>query len=97
MYRIGDGVPKDAVQALSWYRKAAEQGDASAQSSLGAMYIIGEGVPKDFVTAYMWRNLAAAQGHEIAKKARDTLESSMTPAQIAEAQKLSREWQPKKK
>ena len=96
MYAEGEGVPKDAVQAVSWYRKAAEQGLARAQGNLGAMYSRGEGVPKDFVTAYMWRNLAAAQGDEIAKKGRDALEKDMTPAQIAEAQKLSREWKPKK-
>ena len=96
MYATGEGVPKDAVQAVSWYRKAAEQGHASAQGNLGAMYSRGEGVPKDYVTAYMWRNLAAAQGDEIAKQARDALETPMTPAQIAEAQKLSREWKPKK-
>ena len=45
---------------------------------------------------YMLRNLAAAQGDEIAKKAREALEKLMKPAQIAEAQKLSREWKPKK-
>ena len=96
MYANGEGVPKDAVQAVSWYRKAAEQGDASAQADLGTMYDNGEGVPKDYVTAYMWRNLAAAQGDESGKKGRDALETLMTPAQIAEAQKLSREWKSKK-
>jgi hypothetical protein len=40
--------------------------------------------------------LAAAQGNESAKDARDAQEKSMTPAQIAEAQKLSREWKPTK-
>ena len=95
-YYNGEGVPKDAVQAVNWYKKAAEQGHVDAQSNLGSMYYKGEGVPKDFVIAYMWRNLAAAQGSEIARKARDALEEVMTPAQIAEAQKLSREWKPKK-
>ena len=94
MYATGDGVPKDAVQAVSWYRKAAEQGHALAQGNLGFMYATGDGVPKDFVTAYMWRNLAAAQGGELDKTQRDGLEKYMTPAQIAEAQKLSREWRP---
>ena len=96
MYANGEGVPKDAVQAVSWLRKAADQGLASAQFGLGLMYASGEGVPKDFVIAYMWRNLASAQGEGIAKPARDALETMMTPAQIAEAQKLSREWKPKK-
>lgn len=98
MYATGQGVPKDAEQAVAWYRKAAEQGDAEAQSNLGAMYATGQGVPKDYVMAYMWRNLAAAQSsNEISKQGRDALEGVMTPAQIAEAQKLSREWKPKKK
>lgn len=57
---------------------------------------MGEGVPKDLVLAYMWANLAAAQGNEMAKEARDVWEKQMTPAQIAEGQKLSRDWKPKK-
>ena len=56
MYDTGNGVPKDAVQAVSWYRKAAEQGYASAQNNLGLMYYTGNGVPKDFVT---WRHFPA--------------------------------------
>jgi uncharacterized protein len=81
---------------VSWYRKAAEQGKEWAQSNLGEMYAKGDGVSKDAVPAYMWSNLAAAQGNENAKNFRDALEKTMTPAEIAEAQKLSREWRPKK-
>ena len=33
MYANGEGVPEDDAQAVSWYRKAAQQGDASAQVS----------------------------------------------------------------
>lgn len=95
MYDTGVGVPKDAAQAVFWYGKAAERGDTDAQSNLGASFAVGVGVPKDLVMAYMWRNLAAAKGNEIAKNARDALEKEMTPAQIAEAQKLSREWKPR--
>ena len=98
MYYNGQGLTKDYVEAMRWYTKAALQDNADAQSNLGAMYSRGEGgVIRDMVTAYMWRNLAAAKGDEIAKTARDALEKSMTPAQIAEAQKLSREWKPKQK
>ncbi len=59
------------------------------------MYYGGEGVPQDDVQALMWFNLAGAQGHANAAKARDLLVLLMTPAQIAEAQKLAREWKPK--
>ena len=62
MYRRGEGVPKDAVQAVNWYRKAAEQGDAAAQFNLGNMYGRGEGVPKDAVQAVNWYRKAAEQG-----------------------------------
>jgi hypothetical protein len=43
----------------------------------------------------MWLNLAAAQDTGDATKSRDTLAAMMTPAQLAEAQKLAREWKPK--
>ena len=33
-YANGDGVPKDLSEAVRWYRKAAEQGHAPAQSAL---------------------------------------------------------------
>jgi hypothetical protein len=60
------------------------------------MYILGEGVPVDYVLAYMWINLAAAQGGADAQARKDIindiLEPRMTREQIAEAQRLSREW-----
>ena len=95
MYDKGQGVPQDYREAVKWYHKAAEQGDASAQSTLGGMYYFGQGVPQDFVQAHMWFNLAAANvatGKNYAD-ARNEIAARMTPAQIAEAQKLAREWQ----
>jgi uncharacterized protein len=95
MYRKGQGVPQDYAVAVSWYRKAAEQGDEHGQSSLGLLYESGRGVPQDYVLAHMWLNLAAASGSSIAPGARERVAGQMTPAQIAEAQKLAREWKPK--
>ena len=78
----------------------ARGGAVTVQSKLGLTYRSGAEVPKelvkDLVMAYAWQSLAAAQGNEMAQKAKEMLESSMTPAQIAEAQKLSRAWQPKR-
>jgi len=91
----GQGVAKDYVEAARWYRKAAEQNDADAQSHLGAHYGTGEGVAKDYVEAYKWRLLAAAQGDEKAKKAVTALEYLMTREQIAEGQKLARNFKPR--
>jgi hypothetical protein len=60
------------------------------------MYYNGQGVTQDYVQAHMWYNLAVSKGHENATKNRDNVAKKMTPAQIAEAQRLAREWQPKK-
>jgi uncharacterized protein len=94
MYSEGLGVPKDWVMSAHWYRVAAEAGDPQAQYNLAAMYNNGEGVPKDDVQAYMWFNLAGAAGDTSASQARERVARRMTQAQIAEAQRRSREWRP---
>ena len=130
------GVPSDHVEAVKWYRKAAERGNALAQVILGVMYDRGEGVPQDYAEAMKWYLMAADQGHVIAqnniavmfergrgvqqdyvqalkwykiavaqalasqnasyygafKNLENLAANKMTPAQIAEAQKLAREW-----
>jgi uncharacterized protein len=95
MYYSGRGVPQDYRAAAVWFRRAADQGDARAQVSLGLMYVDGHGVPRDYVLAYMWFNLAAAAGDNNAAEVRNIVTKHMTPAQVAEAQKLAREWKPK--
>jgi TPR repeat protein len=95
MYYAGSGVPRDYAEAVGRWRKAAEQGTAYAQNSLGNMYYKGWGVSQNYVTAHMWFNLAAASGDKVAGTNRDKVAARMTPAQIAEAQKLAREWKPK--
>ena len=91
-YARGAGVPEDDAEAVRWYRLAAEQGHAEAQWLLGIVHDHGAGVPEDDVLAYMWFNLAGAQGHVSAQESEDIIESRMTREQIAEAQRLSREW-----
>ena len=96
MYVGAQGFTKNPAQAAVLYRKAAEQGYPAAQFALGRLYADGGGLSQDYVAAYMWENLAASRaiGDEQRDYAqsRDGLEKLMTPAQIAEAQKLSREW-----
>ena len=60
------------------------------------MYAEGRGVAQDYVQAHMWFYLAAAQGDAKALKNRDSIAAKMTSAQIAEAQRLAREWKPAK-
>ena len=62
MYDKGQGVPQDYAEAVKWYRKAADQGNAPAQSNLGLMYDKGQGVPQDYAEAVKWFRKAAEQG-----------------------------------
>jgi TPR repeat protein len=96
-YDIGTVVPQDFAEAAAWYRKAAEQGLADAQFNLGNAYRDGTGVPQDYVESHKWRNLAAsrasAENQAEYAETRDAVAAKMTPAQIADAQTLAREWQ----
>ena len=49
--------------ALLLWRPLAEQGDASAQYSLGVMYDHGQGVPRNYSEALAWFRKAAELGH----------------------------------
>jgi TPR repeat protein len=101
MYRTGQGVPQDDAEAVKWLQRAAWQGLAEAQTALGNMYaqldgpVASNGLPRDYVQAHMWFNLAGAHGDAGAVSLRDTVARRMTPDQIAEAQRLAREWNPK--
>jgi uncharacterized protein len=97
-YGSGEGVPKDIRKAVSLFRQAAEAGHAEAQLQMGCLYqddTTDGGAPKNPVEACKWFSLAAAQGAAGAAKGQSDIEKIMTPEQIAEAQKLSREWKPK--
>ena len=59
MYATGEGVPRDAAEAIRWFRMAAAQGFARAQYNLGFMYADGLGVPQDAAEAVRWFRLAA--------------------------------------
>ena len=58
-------------------------------------------MPRDYILAYMWYNIAASrfppgEDRNQAVKNRYLLSKRMTPAQLSEAEKLAREWKPKK-
>lgn len=52
-------------------------------------------MPQDYVQAHKWYNLGATAGDKEAITNRDIVAGKMTPAQIAEAQKLASAWKPK--
>ena len=100
MYDRGYGVPQDYAEAMRWHRLAADQGQAQSQCLLRRRYDLGVGVPQDHVEAHMWYDLAASRmiGEEPfaavwnPSEARDGVAGRMDPTQIAEGQRLAREW-----
>jgi len=95
MYAQGRGVAQNDAEAAKWFRKAADKSLVEAQTILGLIYVKGQGVAQNYILAHMWFNLAAAQGDAAALANRDLLARMMTPAQIAEAQRMAREWKSK--
>ena len=61
-YHNGGGVAKDDMEAVKWFRKAAEQSHADAQYNLGVCYRDGQGVAQDDAEAVKWWLKAAEQG-----------------------------------
>ena len=61
-YEFGRGVPQGDVEAVRWYRLAADQGIPEAQFNLGVKYAKGEGVLQDYAKVVHWYRLAAEQG-----------------------------------
>jgi uncharacterized protein len=95
-YQNGVGTQRDVTEAAKWFRKSAEQDNIDAQFNLGEMYELGNGVQQDYVKAYMWFTLVASHGTRLyATRGIDRVAQQMSPEQIAEAQKLTRDWKPK--
>ena len=66
--QLGRGVSRDDNEAVAWYRKAADQGDVSAQANLGIMYFEGRGVPQDYEQAASWARKASDNGNAAAQE-----------------------------
>lgn len=93
IYSNGYGIPQDYEKSSYWYRKAADQGLVNAQIVVGFGYYLGRwGFSKDYVLSHMWLSLAASQGNIDGANERDRLARRMSPAEIAKAQKLARDW-----
>lgn len=66
-FELGDGLPKDPLQAAYWFRKAADHGDPGAQNQLGYLYFLGLGVERDARLAARWFTRAMGGGSQEAK------------------------------
>jgi hypothetical protein len=68
LFRDGIGIVKDEKEAVKWYAKAADQGDATAQNNLGWCYVNGSGVVKDEKEAVKWYTKSAEKGEEVGQR-----------------------------
>jgi hypothetical protein len=93
-YANGLGVAKDHVQAVSWYRRAALQGDVMAQHNLADYYAKGEGVAKNELDAYVFYSLAGTLDVEASNKAA-VLEKKLSRSDVAAGQSRIKELQKK--
>lgn len=106
-YLRGEVIQKDANAAIELLRSAASQNFQGAMFNLGVLFFKGEDVPQDFVRSYMWFELAAAWksgsdgDHPVGSMAelgerasgiQSMLSDHISPEEIAEAQRMARDW-----
>lgn len=82
-------MPQDGAEAVRWYRLAADQGHAQAESDLGIAYALGRGVPRDYDAALRYFRLSAKQGYmpALTNLGLMYLRGQGIPADIVEARK----------
>ena len=103
MYSEGQGVPQDYAKATKWFRLAADRGDPQAQYNLALSYSKGENAGGSrTISAPICGSILPLRISPLPTLAaappspnRDVVAHKMTPDEIAEAQKLAREWKPK--
>lgn len=56
----------DRTEAVKYYRKSAEQGNAEGQFGYAALLASGDGIAKNLAEGRRWLEAAAKQGHKVA-------------------------------
>ena len=95
MFDRGLGTESDQAEAGRWYLKAADQDYPPAQIEIGRRYRDGHGVVTDLVRAHMWLSIAGKDELYAVEQELASVAKAMTPEQIAEAERLASEWEPK--
>ncbi len=94
-FERGTGVPQDDALAMEWFHKAAHSGNSEACFRIALCHELGRGLPLDLIQAYLWYSAGATKSRladGFFAKERERLASTMTPEQLAEGQRLAREW-----
>jgi TPR repeat protein len=92
MYYSGRGASRDSARAAALFRRAAEQGEPTAQLFLSMMIFRSDGVPKNPPLAMMWAELALAGGQPGALEWQTSLMQALTAAQREEGWRLVSRW-----
>jgi TPR repeat protein len=92
LYLSGKGVDRDYGQAVRYLTLAAEQNEADAQFLLGGIYFGDTVVPHNYVESYKWFRLASIKGNGESQNPLDSVSKRMSPQQVAEAERLIREF-----
>jgi hypothetical protein len=66
----------------------APRGDKYAQYMIGYMHLTGAGIPEDPAVALAWYRLAAERGEPVIEAAREQLQKTLSPEQVATADGL---------
>ncbi len=98
LYAESDGVEQNWVEAVKWYRKAAEQGHDGAQFKVGLSYQNGKGVPQSDSEAYVWLNISAENGAPLngrgqAGELADEIRKNLSASQLIEAENIAKRLQ----
>jgi TPR repeat protein len=102
IYYTGKVVLKDYGNAISWFRKSANQGYAPAQYLMGGMYEEGWAVARNYIKAYQWYTLAARNRQQVMavdpnydpKAALERLVTRMNDFQIGRGKQRAKAWTP---
>lgn len=97
LYASGHLVERDWNEAVWWFLKAAEQGHPDAQLRVGVL--LYQRLRETHVDAYKWLAIAASHDEESSREARYRMidvRENMTEEMVAEAEKLAKEWKPKR-
>jgi len=94
LYANGQGVPASDEKAARWLERAAQQGDALAQSNLASLYASGKGVERSPSQAYFWMLLAAGRDSSLAAK-RDSMAQPLSAAERARTERQAAAWKAK--
>jgi hypothetical protein len=100
MYAKGQGVARDYVEAVRWWRKAGEHGEDHAYRRIGELYAEGaEGVPQNYPEAYVWLYIAVRANDDLfewskknAIEMRNEIAKHLTPQEFLEAQARAEQW-----